>query len=72
MHNINTEKLNLTNKQLLDLFMYVCVCNAQYGLCTIVAHNTAQNRPDNFPSYLPSNDHCSNDVYLKEGGPPKV
>jgi len=28
--------LNLTNKQLLGLFMYVCI-----ALCTIVAHKTA-------------------------------
>jgi len=38
------------------------------ALCTIVAHNIAQNRPDNFPSYPPHNHHCSNDVYLREGG----
>jgi len=38
----------------------MCVCIA---LCTIVAHNTAQNRPDNFPSY-----HCSDDVYMREWG----
>jgi len=31
-------------------------------------HNTAQNRPDNFPSYSPDNHHCSDDVYLREGG----
>jgi len=37
------------------------------SLCTIVAHNTAQNRPDNFPSYPPDNHHCSDDVYLREG-----
>jgi len=35
--------------------------------CTIVAHNIAQNRPDNFPSYPPDNHHCSDDVYLREG-----
>jgi len=35
--------------------------------CTIiVAHNTAQNRPDNFPSCPPDNHHCSDDVYLRE------
>ena len=34
-------------------------------LCTIVAHNIA---PDNFPSYPPDNHHCSDDVYLREGG----
>ena len=28
--------------------LFICVCIA---LCTIVAHNIAQNRPDNFPSY---------------------
>jgi len=33
----------------------------------IVAHSTAQNRPDNFHSYPPDNHHCSNDVYLREG-----
>jgi len=38
------------------------------ALCTIVAHNIAQNRPDNFPSYPLDNHHCSNDVYLREGG----
>jgi len=25
------------------------------ALCTIVAHNIAQNRPDNFPPYPPDN-----------------
>ena len=39
------------------------------ALCTIVAHNIAQNRPDNFPSYPPDNHHCSDDVYLREAGP---
>jgi len=38
------------------------------ALCTIVAHNIAQNRPDSFPPYPPDNHHCSDDVYLKEGG----
>ena len=37
------------------------------ALCTIVAHNIAQNRPDNFPSCPPDNHHCS-DVYLRERG----
>ena len=41
------------------------MCNA---LCTIVAHNIAQNRPDSFPPYPPDNHHCSDDVYLREGG----
>ena len=36
--------------------------------CTTVAHNIAQNRPDNFPSYPPDNRHCSDDVYMREGG----
>jgi len=51
------------SRELLDLFICVCI-----GLCTIVAHNIAQNRPDNFPSYSLDNHHCSNDVYLREGG----
>jgi len=38
-----------------------------HPLCTIVAHNIAQNRPDNFPPYPPDNHHCSDDVYLREG-----
>ena len=38
------------------------------SLCTIVAHNTAQNRPDSFPSCPPDNHHCSDDVYLRERG----
>jgi len=29
--------------------VHMCV----WALCTIVVHNTAQNRPDNFPSYPP-------------------
>ena len=37
-------------------------------LCTIVAHNIAQNRPDTFPTYPLDNHHCSDDVYLREGG----
>jgi len=44
---------------------FICVCIA---LCTIVAHNIAQNRHDNFPSYPPDNHHCSDDVYLREEG----
>ena len=44
---------------------FICVCIA---LCTTVAHNTAQNRTDNFPSYPPDNHHYSDDVYLREGG----
>jgi len=38
------------------------------ALCTIVAHNIAQNRPDSFPPYPPDDHHSSNDVYLREGG----
>ena len=51
------------SRELLGLFK--CVCSS---LCTIVAHNTAQNRPDNFPSCPPDNHHWSDDVYLREGG----
>ena len=50
------------SRELLGLFICVCI-----ALCTIVAHNTAQNRPDNFFSYPPDNHHCSVDVYLREG-----
>ena len=45
--------------------LFICVCIA---LCTIVAHNIAQNRPDSFSPYPPDNHHCSDDVYLREGG----
>jgi len=51
------------SRELLGLFMCVCI-----ALCTIVAHNIAQNRPDNFPSYPLYNHHCSDDVYFREGG----
>jgi len=44
--------------------LFMCVCIA---LRTIVAHNIAQNRPDNFPPYPPDNHHISDDVYLREG-----
>jgi len=37
------------------------------ALCTIVAHNIAQNRPDSFPPYPPDNHHISDDVYLRAG-----
>jgi len=36
------------------------------ALCTIVAHNIAQNRPNSFPPYPPDNHHISDDVYLRE------
>jgi len=49
------------SRELLGLF--ICVCSP---LCTIVARNTAQNRPDNFPSRPPDNHHCSDDVYMRE------
>ena len=51
------------SKELLGLFICMCI-----ALCTTVAHNIAQNRPDNFPSYPPDNHHRSDDVYLREGG----
>ena len=51
------------SRELLGLFICVCI-----ALCTIVAHNIAQNIPDNFPPYPPDNHHCSDDVYLREGG----
>ena len=51
------------SRELLGLFICVCI-----ALCTIVAHNIAQNRPDSFPPYPPDNHHCSNDVYLRERG----
>ena len=44
------------------------VCALCSSLCTTVAHNTAQNRPDNFPSCPPDNHHCSDYVYLRERG----
>ena len=34
--------------------LFICVCIA---LCTIVAHNIAQNRPDSFPPYPPDDHH---------------
>ena len=51
------------SRELLGLFICVCI-----ALCTIVAHNIAQNRPDNFPSYPLDNHHCSGDVYLRGMG----
>ena len=47
------------------LSLFTCMCSS---LCTIVAHNTAPNRPDNFPPCPPDNHHCSDDVYLRERG----
>jgi len=45
--------------------LFICVCIA---LCTIVAHNIAQNRPDSFSPYPRDDHHSSDDVYLREGG----
>ena len=53
----------IQTRELLGLFICVCI-----ALCTIIAHNIAQNIPDNFPFYPPDNHHCSDDVYLREGG----
>jgi len=50
------------SRELLGLFICVCI-----ALCTIVAHNIAQNRPDSFPSCPPDNHHSSDDVCLREG-----
>jgi len=51
------------SRELLGLFICVCI-----ALCTIVAYNTAQNRPDNFPSYPLDNHRWSDDVYLRKKG----
>ena len=69
--NLSTVKWAQCDKtQSRDLLgMFICVCIA---LCTIVAHNIAQNRPDNFPSYPPDNHHCSDDVYLRDSLSPKT
>jgi len=65
--NLSTEKWaqwdKTQSRELLGLF--ICV---RIALCTIVAHNIAQNRADNFPPYPPDNHHCSDNVYLREGG----
>jgi len=44
--------------------LFICVCIA---LCTIVAHNIAQNRPDSFPPYI-VHKHCST-VYFRNFTP---
>jgi len=51
------------SRELLGLFICVCI-----ALCTIVAHNIAQNKHDSFPSYPLDNHHSSDDVYLRKGG----
>jgi len=65
--NLSTVKCAQWDKtQSIELIvLFICVCTS---LCTIVAHNTAQNRPDNFPSCPPDNRHCSDDVHLSERG----
>jgi len=37
------------SRELLGMFVYATACIA---LCTVVAHNIAQNKPDNFPLTL--------------------
>jgi len=39
--------------------LLICVCIA---LCTIVAHNIAQNRPDSFPPYPPDKTACDRET----------
>jgi len=51
------------------LSLFICVCGS---LCTIVAHNTAHNRHDNFPSCPLDSHNCSDDVSLREGGGTQV
>jgi len=41
------------------------------ALCTTVAHNTTQNRPNNFPCYPPDSHHCSDNIYLRVKAVPK-
>jgi len=48
--NLSTVKWAQWDKTQLGLFICVCI-----ALCRIIAHNIAQNRPDNFPSYPPDN-----------------
>jgi len=64
--NLSTVKLaqwdETQSRDLLGLLLCVCIAP-----CTIIAHDIAQNRLDNFPSYPPDNHHCSYDVYLREG-----
>ena len=45
--------------------VHTCV---QFTVYTIVAHNAAQNRPDNFPSYPPDKHHCSMMSICGKGG----
>jgi len=46
MHSeMGPERQNPIQRTVRSVHMFVCI-----ALCTIVAHNTAQNRPDNFPS----------------------
>jgi len=66
-HKIMTKSQKAQSNQQIVRSVHACI-----ALCTIVVHNmpTAQNRPDNFLSYPPDNYHCSDDVYLREGGTP--
>jgi len=66
--NSTYTKMNLTHSEMgpvrqnpiqRTVGLFICVCIA---LRTNVAHNIAQNRPDNFPSYPPDDHHCSDDV----------
>jgi len=69
-HTQNNHSKAKSNQQTTVRSVHMCVCIA---LCTL-AHNTAQNRPDNFPSYPPNNHHCSHDVdsrEVREGGQTK-
>ena len=64
--NLSTVKWTQWDKSQSRELLVLLIC-VSIALCTIVAHNTSQNRPDNFPSYPADNRHCSNDVSLREG-----
>ena len=61
--NLRTVKWAQGNKtqsrNLLGLFICVCI-----ALCTTVAHNIVQNRPDNFPPYPPDNQSIDHSGYI--------
>jgi len=64
--NCNTQynhRKTKSDKQLLGLFM--CVHCTVHNCCT---QYCTEQTSDNFPSYPPDNHHCSDDVYLRDGG----
>jgi len=62
------KKCNPKSNENLNLNEQSTLSTAHTHVCTIVAHNRAQNSCDNIPSYPPHKHACSDTVYWRVDG----